>query len=112
MPERWLEEPPPQSRKRTSETKVAYTTLEGWIEGYEKVSGYRGRQWWTARENQVRELPPSYIQKCTDLGTLEKAVKIVKGHCPARGERAGHFSTLILQEINNRIFKLKQEKKL
>jgi hypothetical protein len=54
-------------------------------------------------------LPLSYIRHCDSQTVLQEAVAAVKLYRPPRGDRAGHFTTSILVELNNQINRLTQE---
>jgi hypothetical protein len=109
MSERWLNNPPPQTRKLTKDSKVSYADLAGWIDGLIQIENRKASSWYyTVLENHIKGLPPVYIQRCTCLGVLDEAVKAIKKHRPPRGQRGGHFTTSILVELNNQIAKLKR----
>ncbi|GIK43770.1 MAG: hypothetical protein BroJett011_76030 [Chloroflexota bacterium] len=112
MPERWLNDPPPQSRKRTKDSQVTYTDLEGWVrETYRLEDRHASGDKYVIQANHLEGLPPRYIQRCACLDTLEKAARIIKEYRPPRGQRGGHFSTSILVELNNQIERVKKKGK-
>jgi hypothetical protein len=111
MSERWLNNPPPQTRKLTQDSKVSYADLAGWLTGLTQIENRKASaQYYIVLENHLKGLPPAYIRCCTRLGVLDEAVKAIKKHRPPRGQRGGHFTTSILVELNNQIAKLKGNK--
>ena len=111
--ERWLNEPPPQTRKLTKDSKVSYTDLAGWLTGLSQIDNRKASGlYYMVLENHREGLPPSYIKKCTLLKVLDEAVAAIKKHRPPRSQRGGHFTTEILVELNNQIARLRQEKDL
>ena len=109
MSELWMNEPPPQSRKRTRDSRATYPDLQGWLEELGKIQMRKASSWADhILTRHFEGLPVSYIRRCTCLVTLEEAVKEIKHFRPPRGQREGHFTTSLLMEVNNQIARLKK----
>lgn len=105
----WLNEPPPQTRKRTKDSRVRYTNLAGWLRALRRIQDRKSASWTYHIERQhFLGLPLSYIRRCTNLEVLEKVAQEIKDFRPPRGQRAGDFTTSLLMEVNNQIFKVKK----
>lgn len=105
----WMNEPAPQSRKRTKDSRVTYRDLKGWLECLGQIQERRSSDdTYRVLANHFHGLPLSFIRRCTSLAALEKAAQEIKDFRPPRGQRGGHYTTDLLMEVNNRIAELKR----
>lgn len=105
---KWLGRPV-KGYTKTKGTNISYSSIVGWIDGaYEIGQRKDSSSKYQAISDHLQGLPASYIQKCDEVWLLDMAVEIIKTYRPVRGRRAGHYTTAILMNLNNRIAQIKR----
>lgn len=105
-----MKEPPPQTRKRTKNSKVSYQNLREWLKKLWKIQErWASRQADLVLRQHFEGLPLSYVRRCRDQDILEQVAQEIKEFRPPRGQRKDHFTTRLLMEVNNQIARLKEK---
>lgn len=109
MTDWFLNEPPPQARKRTKDSRVSYRSLRGWFRALRRIEErHCSSQADHVKKEHIAGLPLSFIQRCEDLELLEQVARKIEDLQPPRGQRAGHITTDLLVAVNNQIARLKR----